>query len=140
MTDPHHSSPADICLLLRAHAEQRWLTEQLLPLLREFEPPRSIPEEQLGAALAYLEVVWIDAATRARETESAFSKLALPGTEPPPRCAHPSFEAEALRYHASVRALRLRLTKRVALITAAPAAHPGARHAHARGHRVRSAP
>ena len=69
------SHPSDICLLLRAHAEQRWLTSELLPVVRELESPDQIPEEQLGAALAYLEVLWVDARRRAAETEAALEAL-----------------------------------------------------------------
>ena len=69
MTDPV-SPPSDICLLLRAHAEQRWLCHEVLPVLRQLERGDSLPEEQLGAALAYLEVLWIEASQRAAETDT----------------------------------------------------------------------
>ena len=95
-------SPPDICLLLRAHAEQRWLTTEVLPVVRELEPRVTIPEEQLGAALAYLEVLWLDARRRAAETEAAVAAL---GTT---RGGHSTTwcRERARRYHAAVRRLR----------------------------------
>ena len=79
------SQPSDICLLLRAYAEQRWLTSELLPVIRELESPDQIPEEQLGAALAYLEVLWVDARRRAAETEAALEALGAAGCGHSPR-------------------------------------------------------
>ena len=49
---PDLSHPPDICLLLRAYAEQRWLNSELLPQLLELERSRAIADEQLGTALA----------------------------------------------------------------------------------------
>ena len=47
------SPPADVCLLLRAHAEARWLSRELVPLIRELEHGRaSEPEEDLASAAA----------------------------------------------------------------------------------------
>ncbi len=84
MTDTR-SHPPDICLLLRAHGEQRWLTSEVVPVLRQLEQPGAIPEDQLGAALAYLEVLWIDARMRAAETDAAYAKLqaTAPQRRPP---------------------------------------------------------
>jgi hypothetical protein len=106
------SEPSDICLLLRAHAEQRWLTSELLPVVRELETPEQIPEEQLGAALAYLEVMWVDARRRAAETEAAVEALATTGT------GHsPVLSEKARRYNAAVRRLRETTDMRVRRIT-----------------------
>src|SRR4029077_9320920 len=58
--------PLDVCFLLRAHGEQLWLTAEVLPVLDELEPPCSVPDEQVGAAFAYLEMLSVDAARRAR--------------------------------------------------------------------------
>ena len=44
-------------------------------MLREIEQRETISEQQLGAALAYLEVLWIEAGARARETEAARVEL-----------------------------------------------------------------
>jgi hypothetical protein len=69
------SQPSDICLLLRAEAEQRWLTSEVLPVLYELEHPEEVDEEEFEAALAYLEVLWEDACSRAAETDEAFVEL-----------------------------------------------------------------
>ncbi len=106
------SEPSDICLLLRAHAEQRWLTTELLPVVRELESPGQIPEEELGAALAYLEVMWVDARRRAAETEAAVEALGTTG------CGHSHVVSErARRYNAAVRRLRASTDARVRRIT-----------------------
>lgn len=99
--------PSDIGLLLRADAEQKWLHREVLPVLRHLEAPEQIPEEEVGAALAYLEAMWDEATARAVETEEAHSCL----------CAH-SEQDETLagpagRYHAAVKTLRGIVAKRV---------------------------
>jgi hypothetical protein len=71
--DPYPIS--DVCLLLRAHAEQGWLSHELVPLLRQFEQSDSLPQDELDAALAYLEVLWLEACQRAAETEAAYAEL-----------------------------------------------------------------
>ena len=73
---PENAPPTDISLLLRTHCEQLWLTNQVIPLLVELQAPGGVPEEQLGAALAYLEVVRLDARRRAAETEREYAQLA----------------------------------------------------------------
>src|ERR1700684_2451797 len=70
-TDP----PTDVSLLLRAHAEQRWLSGEVIPVVRQIETRERLPEDQLPAAVAYLEVIWVEALGRARETESARGHL-----------------------------------------------------------------
>lgn len=106
------SRPADICLLLRAYAEQRWLTSELLPHLRELERAHSIPDSQLGTALAYLEVLWLDASRRAAETDAAYRNLDPELSE---RCA--VLHERARRYYEAVRRLRLELDARVRWFT-----------------------
>jgi hypothetical protein len=69
------SPPSDVCLLLRAHAEQRWLSQEVGPVLRQLRRRDELPEEQLGAALAYLEVLWIEASQRAAETDAAYAEF-----------------------------------------------------------------
>ena len=108
------SSAFDVCLLLRAHAESRWLANELTPVLREIERREEIAEQQLGAALAYLEVLWIEACARARETEAARVELDALGGEP-------SLADKARRYHAAVRRLRDSLERRVSEQLTAPA-------------------
>jgi len=72
---PPHSAPSDFRLLLRAHAEARWLSHEVVPVLRELEQEDALGDEQLGAALAYLEVLWIEACGRAAETEATCTEL-----------------------------------------------------------------
>jgi len=104
---------SDVCLLLRCHGEQLYLSSQVLPVLNELERPGAVPDGQLGAALAYLELLWIDASRRAAETEAALATL-LRGQE---RQLH----AQACRYHAAVHAQRQAIARRVAArLTARP--------------------
>lgn len=114
-----NSYPSDICLMLRSHGEQHWLVSQVLPVLRQVEHPRSVPDEQLGAALAYLEVLWLDAARRAAETEAALREL----LECDPRAERP-FHDQARRYERAVHTLRRRVGARVRRVTAAPNGSP----------------
>ncbi len=113
---PHfdRSSVADVCLLLRAHAESRWLSNQLVPVLREIELREAISDEQLATALAYLEVLWIEACSRARETESARVELDALGS------SDRGMYDKAQRYHAAVRRLREGVERRVARLLAVP--------------------
>jgi hypothetical protein len=113
---PHYhdqSPPSDVCLLLRAYAEQRWLSREVVPVLRQLETPDELPEEQLGAALAYLEVTWLEAAQLAAETDAAFAALA--DTLPDAEEALPS---KARRYHAAVCFLREAVGRHVARLIA----------------------
>jgi hypothetical protein len=109
--------PSDVCLLLRAYAEQRWLSREVVPVLRQLETPDALPEEQLGAALAYLEVTWLEAARHAAETDAALTALA--DTEPDFDEALPS---KARRYHAAVRFLREAVGRHVARLIAVASA------------------
>jgi hypothetical protein len=112
--EPDKSSVADVCLLLRAHAEARWLSNQLAPVLREIEVRASISEQQLATALAYLEVLWIEACSRARETESARVELDALGS------SDRELYDKAQRYHVAVRRLRDGVERRVARLLAVP--------------------
>ena len=98
---------SDICLLLRAHGEQRWLTYELVPVVRQLEQRESLPEDQLGAALAYLEALWIEARRRAAETDAAHAELEESGS------GEVSLHEKARRYYAAVRRLRHALARRV---------------------------
>ena len=105
---------SDICLLLRAHGEQRWLIYELVPVVRQLEDLDSIPEDELGAAFAYLEALWIEARRHAAETDAAYAELeqrAAGGDIP--------LHEKARRYHAAVRRLRTALAKRVERLLAA---------------------
>jgi hypothetical protein len=120
----NHSNPSplsDVCLLLRAHAEQSWLSHEMVPLLRELEQRNALPEEQLGAALAYLEVLWVEASQRAAETEAAHADLeAIDAT------GERALSGEARGYHAAVCALRDAVARHVAQLLAVP----GEQHTH----------
>jgi hypothetical protein len=108
MTDPApECPPADVCLLLRAHAETRWLSHEVVPVLRELENA-SLSEDQLEAARAYLEVLWIEARERACETDAA--RLELDAIPPP---SNHALHSGARRYHAAVRRLRASIGVRV---------------------------
>ena len=112
--NPTQSPAADVCLLLRAHGESRWLSNELGPGLRGSEQRRTVCARQLATALAYLEVLWIEAGARARETESARVQLDALGSY------DPSLYEKALRYHAAVRRLRDAIEARVCRLLAIP--------------------
>jgi hypothetical protein len=103
---PH---PPDISLILRAHGEQLWLTAEVVPIVRELEEPGAIPDDLLGAALAYLEVTWLDAAARAAETDAARAELDRAHGE-----RDGVLREKACRYHAAVHRLRSAVARRVA--------------------------
>src|SRR4029077_11051186 len=115
----HHSDPSppsDVCLLLRAHAEQRWLSREVVPVLRQLQTPDELPEEQLGAALAYLEVTWLEASRLAAETDAAFAAL----DDTTPADAEETLPCKARRYHAAVRFLREAIAGAVSALIVAP--------------------
>ena len=116
-TQPHRSEPPpDVCLLLRANAEARWLSNELVPLLRQLEQ-----DPHAGAVVTYLEVLRLDARRHAAQTDAA--RLALDALEPNGDAA---MHSNARRYHAAVRRLRARVERRVALALAS-VAQPDAR-------------
>jgi hypothetical protein len=120
MTDHPHLSPlSDVCLLLRAHAEHSWLNHEVMPVVYELNHRDSLPEEQLGAAMAYLEVLWIEASQRAAETEAAHADLnAIDAAAVRP------LSGKARGYHAAVRAVRGRLAEQVQQLLAIPFEEP----------------
>jgi hypothetical protein len=118
----HHSHPSplsDVCLLLRAHAEHSWLNHEVMPLVHELRHRESLPEEQLGAAMAYLEVLWIEASQRTAETEAALAEL-----DAIDAAAERALSGKARGYHAAVRALRGYLAHHVEEILAVPSEEP----------------
>jgi hypothetical protein len=141
---PLPTTPPEISLLLRAHAEQHWLAREVLPVVRQVETydgatagaasnsdldgglvVERLPEEQLPAALAYLEVAWAEAVRRAGDTDGAFTRLDL--TLPLPVASSVAapcgeLEGKARRYRAAVVALREGAARRVASMLAAPGA------------------
>jgi hypothetical protein len=112
MTISPLSDPQDICLLLRAHGEHRWMTGELLPVIHQLEQPGEVPEAQLGAALAYLELLWLDGRQRAAETDAAYSKL-----DAGDYARERTLYEKACRYHAAVRRERTAFARRVAALT-----------------------
>jgi hypothetical protein len=137
---PDPSPPSDVCLLLRAHAEQRWLSLEVNPVLRQLQQRDFLPEEQLGAALAYLEVLWIDASQRAAETDAAFAQLdaceraATNGAaRPQPGASHAdrdrTLHSKARRYHVAVLTLRDVIARQVLTLIATPSDIAAREHA-----------
>jgi hypothetical protein len=117
--------------LLRAHAEQRWLSLEVGPVLRQLQQRDELPEEQLGAALAYLEVLWIEAAQRAAETDAAYAQLEVcEQPDAPPDEGGWTLPSKARRFHAAVQTLREVLAGQVATLIAIPS--NGSAHQHAR--------
>jgi hypothetical protein len=108
---PQAPSP-DVCLLLRAHAEQRWLSREVVPVLRQLETPDSLPKEQLGAALAYLEVIWAEAIGHARMADAAAEQLRRDAADEQELCG------KACQYHAAVVRLRQVVYKHVTRLLA----------------------
>ena len=132
----NHSDPyilVDVCLLLRAHAEQSWLSHELVPVLRQLEQGDSLPEEQLDAALAYLEVLWDEASQRAAQTEAAHADLDALDTS-----ANRDMSREARSYHAAVRSLRELVANHVAQLLGVSSDALTHDHASAPCDRVRS--
>jgi len=107
------SPPSDVCLLLRAYAEQRWLSREVIPVIRQLETPELLPEEQYGAAMAYMEVIWLEAQQRAQETDSAYAALIGPSGSDCP------LSEKARRYHQTVYHLREVVARRVEPLMAA---------------------
>ncbi len=123
MSDHHVSDhpvpapPPDVSLLLRAHAERRWLSREVIPVVRQIETSEDLPDEQLPAAVAYLEVIWAEALSRAGETDAERRRLDERSVAGQPLLDR------AHRYHAVLLVLRQAVARRVArLLTAPPSA------------------
>ncbi|HTA15045.1 MAG TPA: hypothetical protein VK781_09335 [Solirubrobacteraceae bacterium] len=110
--------PSDIRLLLRADAEQFWLHREVIPVLRQVEEPEELPEEEVGAALAYLEAMWGEATVRAKETDAAHSRLYSREGE------LDTLAGPANRYHTAVRELRGIVAERVSPFVDDPSLAP----------------
>lgn len=106
---PH---PPDICLLLRVDAEQSWLLSRVLPLVWALERPGAVEPGELGPALAYLELLWLEAGLRAAETDAAAEALFADAFQRGTRLAE-----KARRYDAAVRRLRANVGSRVHRLT-----------------------
>lgn len=90
-----------------------------MPVVYELNHRESLPEEQLGAAMAYLEVLWIEACQRAAETEAAQADLDVIDA-----AAERPLSGKARGYHAAVRAQRGRLAQHVRRLLAIPSEDP----------------
>ena len=123
-THPLTFHPPDICLILRAHGEQLWLTSEVVPIVRQLERGDVVREDHLGAALAYLEVIWVDACQRAVETDMARAALDSAGASRDLVLCE-----KARRYHAAVRRLRTAVGRRVAALTGLGSDSPAHEHA-----------
>jgi hypothetical protein len=111
---------AEVRLLLRAHAEASWLTNRVLPVVRELEREASRPRRYRGTTLAYLDVLWVEACGRSAETDGARVELDRP------RRSSDALHERARRYHAAVRRVRAQTGARVKRLIE-PSGHLGAR-------------
>jgi hypothetical protein len=116
---PTTAATPEVSLLLRAHFEQRWLSREVVPVMRQIATREALPEEQLPAALAYLEVIWSEAVMRAGDTDKALTclDLSLPLSQSPDCQA---LAARARRYRAAVLVLRETTSRHVAALLAGP--------------------
>jgi hypothetical protein len=112
---PLAATPPEVSLLLRAHAEQSWLGREVVPVVEQPETRAGLPEEQVGAALAYLEVAWIEAARRAGDTDAACTLLGLCLAAVIDR----QLAARARRFRAAVVVLRDEALRRVGALLGA---------------------
>ena len=115
----HAPATPEVALLLRAHSEQQWLSREVVPVVRQIATREELPEEQLPAAQAYLEVIWSEAGQRAGDTDKALTclDLTLPAHESPDCVA---LAARARRYRAAVVVMRETLLGQVAPLLATP--------------------
>jgi len=118
--------PSDVCLMLRAHAEQRWLSHEVVPVLRQLQTPGGLPDEQLGAALAYLEVTWLEATRLAAETDAACADLEEATN------SEETLPSRARSYHVAVHTLRQAVARNVTALIAAPGNVPAGARKHER--------
>jgi hypothetical protein len=100
--------PTDAALLLRVHAEQQWLQDELVELLGQLEQPAALALDEMQAALAYLEVTWSEALRRAAQTDAAFLRWERRHWA----AGDGELGAEARSYHRWLRRLRAGLCRR----------------------------
>jgi len=105
--------PPDICLMLRVHGEQYWLVSKVIPAVGLLESPGALEADDLGVALAYLEVLWLEAGLRAAETDAAADRLRVESA-----AGRGYLATRAERYLAAVRRLRRAVDRRVRALTA----------------------
>lgn len=126
--------PADVSLMLRADAELRSLTREVLPVLRQLETGAGLSDDQHDAALAYLELAWSQARRCAAESDAAHARLRTRRRESDDDTLVEGGEGEdllvgACRYYEAARTLRDRLARQVGRLLSveqtAPALHLG---------------
>jgi hypothetical protein len=110
-----NTSLCDVCLMLRVDAEQRCLSREVVPVLRQLRNPGELPGEQLGAALAYLEVIWLEARRLAAETDTAFAELQRAHLD-----AAEALPSKARGYYSAVRVLRDAVERNVTALVYSP--------------------
>ena len=111
-----HFPPSDVRLMLRVDAEQRWLSREVIPVLRQLRDPDELPEEQLGAALAYLEVTWLEARRLAAETDVTFAEMNTVAAS----ASEEALPSKARTYHAAVHTLRDAVERNVQALLSPP--------------------
>jgi hypothetical protein len=84
----------------------------VVPVLRELEQRESLPQQRHASALAYLEVLTIEARERAVETDAAYAELDAAAGDL-------ALREKARRYHAALRRLRTAVTRRSTPLLAA---------------------
>ncbi|MHB1538068.1 MAG: hypothetical protein ACYCUM_06220 [Solirubrobacteraceae bacterium] len=100
-----------VCLILRADAEMRWLSREVIPVLRDAERGGGRrPEHGRAAAIAYLEVLWTHAQRHAAATELAFVEALNERGE---GLAADPLERRAREHHEAALTLRERAWRRV---------------------------
>jgi hypothetical protein len=120
---------SDVCLMLRADTEMRCLSREVIPVLRQVETGERLPGDQVDAALAYLEVMWLEAQRRAAATDDAYEELTSSiGLED---CEQDEVYGNACRYRTAVVTLRSVVAKRIAPLLAPHAEASAARSGHA---------
>jgi hypothetical protein len=124
-----HFPPSDVCLMLRVDAERRWLSREVVPVVRQLQHLEDLPEEQLGAALAYLEVTWIEACRLAAETEATFAEMNASA----PAGRGETLPFKARDYHTAVRNLREAVERNVRALVSPPVCRHSAAPEHVRG-------
>jgi hypothetical protein len=102
--------PVDTALLLRIHAEHRWLQEELMTVLDQLDDAASMRASELKVALAYLEVTWGEELRRAQQTDAAFHRLECQG---PAELDTTPLGRQARSYYSWLRNFRDTLAERV---------------------------
>ena len=108
------SPDPEVCLMLRADAEMRCLSRQVIPALCEAERTEGVRDDALGAAIAYLEVLWMEAQGRASATEAAFAEAI--GSASAAGSSADDLCGKAQRFHTAVSMLRKTVTERIARV------------------------